>query len=438
MLKKIIYCFSGIYLLLLSSFVGKAQDALSLEQAIEIGLKNNFDIQIANKNRDIAGINNHWGNAGRFPTISFNASGSASPTYRSSSDDMTNYNASSSVNLEWVLFDGFRVNITKQKLQDLDNLSGGQAAVVVEDAIRKIISAWYLALIEQEKTDVQQDMMKLSKDRYDQSQRLTEIGSSTKYDLLQAQNAWLEDQGNYLSQKVNAKNARRNLYYVMGSDASKVSWQIVGDLKAKDKDFVMSDLVDKMYRDNNNLKNQYINQKLMVDEQGLAKANMFPKISFNAAVTEAYSKVDPPIPTGSQGWSTSPSVSLKLSYNLFNGGNRKRAIQIANINKDISDLKIDDMKISLSNQLSQYYDLYEVNKELLKLASEQVKASKLNLDISKQKFRSGAINSFNFRDVQVMYLNAQTAHLNALYKLQLSYVDLVTITGGVIAEYSSK
>lgn len=433
----------SIYILIVLSFVafvpqkGICQDLLTLGKALEIGLKNNFDIQIAKKNNQIAEMNNSWGNAGRYPTINFLASGGISPVYQSD-DHITNYSASSSVMMDWVLFDGFRVNITKGKLQNLKSLSDGQEIVVIEVAIRKIISAWYLARITEEKAMVQKEMMELSKDRYDQAKKLVELGSSTQYELIQAQNAWLEDKGNYLNQRVSARNAKRNLCYVMGEEMNKTSWSVSGELTASDNHFVMSDLVDKMMRDNSNLKNQYISQKLKVDDVKLSKSKMFPTLSLSAGVTGKYRESDPESLMTPSGYTTTPSVSLKLSYNLFNGGNRKRAIRVAQINKEISDLKIDDMRISLSNQLGQYFDMYEVNKELLSLSQQQVKASKLNLDISKQKFRSGAINSFNFRDVQVMYLNAVTSNLNALYKLQLSYVDLVTITGGIIAEYSSK
>ena len=44
-----------------------AQEPLSLEMAIQRGLKNNFDIQIQNSLVDIAKNNNNSGQAGRFP-----------------------------------------------------------------------------------------------------------------------------------------------------------------------------------------------------------------------------------------------------------------------------------------------------------------------------------------------------------------------------------
>jgi outer membrane protein len=50
-----------------------AQDSLSIERAILIGLENNFQIQISNKEAAIAANNNSWGQAGAYPSINLNA-----------------------------------------------------------------------------------------------------------------------------------------------------------------------------------------------------------------------------------------------------------------------------------------------------------------------------------------------------------------------------
>jgi len=64
------------YIFLLVLFVAalgtKAQESLTLSEAIQIGLSNHFGIQIERLNQEIARNNNTWGEAGRFPTVNFN------------------------------------------------------------------------------------------------------------------------------------------------------------------------------------------------------------------------------------------------------------------------------------------------------------------------------------------------------------------------------
>ena len=67
-MKKII-----IILFLTSPFILFSQENLSLENAIKIGLKQNFDIQLSEKNLEISKVRNNLANAGGLPTINISA-----------------------------------------------------------------------------------------------------------------------------------------------------------------------------------------------------------------------------------------------------------------------------------------------------------------------------------------------------------------------------
>ncbi len=64
-----------------------------------------------------------------------------------------------------------------------------------------------------------------------------------------------------------------------------------------------------------------------------------------------------------------------------------------------------------------------------------MKAAKLNLQISQEKFESGAINSFNFRDVQTFYLRASQAELEAIYYFIDAHTSMLRMTGVIVQEY---
>jgi len=49
-----------------------------------------------------------------------------------------------------------------------------------------------------------------------------------------------------------------------------------------------------------------------------------------------------------------------------------------------------------------------------------------------EKYRSGVINSFNFRDVQLIYLSAALRRLQSIYNLIDSKTQLTRITGGFL------
>ena len=57
------------YLLFLAPSIILSQEKLSLEDALKIGLKQNFEIQLAKKNLEINKLNNNYANAGALPSI---------------------------------------------------------------------------------------------------------------------------------------------------------------------------------------------------------------------------------------------------------------------------------------------------------------------------------------------------------------------------------
>lgn len=66
--KKVI-----IFLITIIPFLSFSQEILSLENAIKVGLKKNFDIQLSKKNKEISQLNNNLGNSGSLPTINISS-----------------------------------------------------------------------------------------------------------------------------------------------------------------------------------------------------------------------------------------------------------------------------------------------------------------------------------------------------------------------------
>ena len=250
-----------------------------------------------------------------------------------------------------------------------------------------------------------------------------------------AKTSWLEDKSTYLEQKVTFENAIRTLNYVLGLEDN-TQWELTSEIKSDLPDYALSDLSSKLLSNNTTLKNQYINQSLLAKETALAKSDYYPSLSMSGGLSHTnqnlyYKNTTPDSKSNYSG----VSLGLNLSYTIFNGGQRKRSIQIARIEEESGLVQIDQMKHSLQNELLQLFSTYEVQKELVVLAGEQEEAAKLNMEMAEEKLKNGAIDSFDFRDIQINYLNAAIKKLNAFFNVIESQVDLTRITGGIIDEY---
>ncbi len=424
-LKYIISAF-----ILFISFQLTAQDLeLSLSGAIEKALESNYGIIVSKSDIEIAEINNSWGTAGRYPTIGFDVTSSNSEELI---DNTTTNRISGGVGINWTIFNGFKVNITKDKLEKLEEIAKGGAGVTIENTIQDVVMAYYNILLQEERLEVLHDVMLLSKDRYDYEQTKLEIGSSVTYNVLLAKNIFLDDKASFLNQEVVVRNAVRNLNFLLGEQPA-VSWNFTDDFSSDTVEFILGDLMDKMMVNNQTLKNQYANLLLQQDEIKYQKGSYYPRVSLSAGIDNSYTWIN----SGSVETYTealTPYGNVTLSYDIYNGGNRKSAIEIAKINEQITQIETEEIKHSLTNQLYNEYETYNLRKVLLNVANESLEAAELNLQIAEEKFKTGAINSFNYRDIQLNYLNSAINQLQSVYNLIYSNTSLTRLTGGFLEQ----
>ncbi len=420
-------------LLTILAFVGKTQEPLTLTDAISKALENNYGITIVRQNQQIAEIQNNWGTAGRYPYINLSA-GNDNSYNINDAENFGNNRFSLGASLNWTLFDGFIVKINKQRFEELEELSKNNTAVMVEGTIQSVILAYYNVLLQKAKLKNWEDIMTLSQDRFNLAEDRKLYGTFVTYDVLQAQNAYLTDRSGYLMQEVTYKNSIRDLGFLLAEN-NPSNYVLVDSFKAVHVEYQLADLQAQMIENNKTLQNQYVNQRLLENAVAAAKSSFYPTLDFRGGVTGNANRWN--YEERGESWNNSANFygNFTLSYNLFSGGNRKRAVDIAQIDESIGTVEIEEVTHELNNRLANLYEFYLVRKELLDLAKENLEASQLNLQLSKERFDAGAINSFNYRDVQISYISIAQRELEAIYNFIISQTELLRLTGTIIQEY---
>lgn len=401
-------------------------ESLTMSAAIEKTLEYNYGIRISRSDVQISEINNNWGTAGRYPNIGFDASSNNSYNITDATSANRLY---AGIGLNWTIFDGFSVNITKDKLEGLEELSQGRLGVVVESTIEDVIMAYYNVLLQRENLDVVETVMKLSKDRYDYETARHELGGTVTYNVLLAKNVYLNDKALFMTQEVRVRNSVRDLNFLMGADPA-IMWDFSDPFEPDTTGYVLGDLTGKMLSNNQTLSNQYTNLQLKKKDYSLSKSALYPSLSLAAGLDENIGDVQFLGNTDA----LSTYGNLRLSWDIYSGGNRKRAMEVARINEEIASVEIDQMEHALMNELLNLFDFYSIRIALLEVADESLEASELNMSIADEKFRSGAINSFQYRDIQLIYLNSALQRLQAIYNLIGSRTSLTRLTGGFLME----
>jgi len=417
--------------------LGQEAREMSLQDALDSALQNNYGIIVQQINTEISAEQNNWGSAGALPTVSFVGTGSENWGFNDLDNNQSS-NYSGTVNLNWTVFRGFSARITKEKLEELENLSEGSLNVIVENTLVSVMSYYYQALLNQEYILIGQELVGLSEDRYRYEEEKANLGASTTYNLLQAQNAWLEDQSSLLSAESNYRSAIRQLNYLMGTDLDN-EYILTEDFAADSGSYDLAILEERMMGNNFTLQNQYLNLKVAELDVRQAKSSYYPTLSVGTSGGYSSSNTEYDVYTDMNsslsGWST--GVSASLSYTIYNGGVRKQALQVARMSEEISEVQTRDLEQEMRMTLRQELDLYEVRQKQLDLAHENLAAAELNLELSSERYQNGTINSFNYRDVQQIYMNAAVVYQNAIFNVIVSHNSILRLTGGIIDEFST-
>ncbi|MEQ9378491.1 MAG: TolC family protein [Imperialibacter sp.] len=453
-MKKILLTF-GMALVILNSYAQTEEPKiteLSLSEAIATGLDNNFSIKIEKQNIDIATRNNSWGQAGLYPSLTFNLSQGLGRSEIGENPSAFAYGAFQSRNLQpslalsWGLFNGFNVRITKERLELLQQQSVGNATVVVETSIQGMVEAYYTVRLQEEQLRIFERSLLLSKDKYNYSKLKGELGSAVTFDILQDKSAYLTDSSNYVTQLFNVQSAKRNLNLLLGIDVE-TTYELTDSLTVEVQQFTLDELYARMVANNSNLKNQYINQEIFKRDIGIATAAMYPSVSLSLGAnknfqvqntTQATFRSGEPGRAGIESVNTNYNANFTLSFTIFNGGRIRRQIENARVNEQIAAIRVDELKQSLKNSLINTLEFYRLRARLYQIAIENRQTAEFNLTLGEDRYRNGTISSFDFRDLQLNYLRSALSELQTKYNLVESEVELMRLTGGILEEYETE
>lgn len=416
--------------------IGQGQTLLSLSDAIKIALERNFQIRIAKDQNSIAKNNNNWGEAGRYPSIDIRVTQNNSILDQSNNptafikDKIFSSSIAGDASLTWLLFNGFKIKYTKERLALLQAQSEGNALVIVENTLHSVILAYYNAVLQKEKLDVFKRVTKLSKDKYDYYQKRKDFGTSSTFELLQFKNAYLTDSTNYLLQELNYRNAQRNLNLILSVEVE-TRYELSDFLNPIAENYNLDTLKSEMLNNNYNILNQFINLELQRANTGFAKGSMYPTVSFQTGASNQLSYFQTS-QFSSDGSNLNYYANFTINFNLFNGGKTKRAIQNAKINERIAETSLQEKVYTLTSQLVTAYELYLTRVVILNLADESYRSAEYNLKLSAERYEKGTITSFDFRNIQLQFLNAAMTRLDAANSLISVHTDLQRLTGKMV------
>lgn len=425
--------------------VSFGQKELSATEAVFTALENNYQILISEKQVDIAKKNNKWSEAGLFPTVDLviaqnNAiQDNTNNPFTFTPGIILSQSINPSLALNWNIFSGFRVKVSKQRLEQLEEQSANNATAVIENTIQDVLKAYYTAQLQKDRMILFSDVMAISRKRFKYYELKEKYSSSNSLESLQFRNQYLTDSTNYLMQDMSYQNSMRNLILLMNDSTLTTNDLILTDqIDIAVGDVNFNDAEEEMFANNQNLKNQYIALELQHTQTSLQRSFLYPTLSFQAGVQPGWSKIrnlnDSNFEVQTENLSYYGNFNLR--YTLFNNWKNKRAVEVSKIQAEIAELNVDNMKQTLSNTLQNLIDLYAVRSQLASISQENIIYSEKAYKLAEERFNLGTINSIDLANFQSIYQNTMIQHYENLFNRMDTYLEIYKMSGKIGLEYT--
>lgn len=416
-----------------------AQEVININDAIRIGLENNYDLKIVRNEQQISDNNNTIGNAGYLPTLGvssgYNIRNNSSDNIPAVGGERTDVNTTgtqsldASVNLNWTIFDGFKVQTNHKRLKELQSMGELNTRLSIENFIADI-SAEYYNLVQQtqylknlkQAVDLSRERLRIVEARY-------QIGSFSRLDLQQAKVDFNTDSSQLIQQYEVLHSSRIRLNELMGSHDIETLVSAADSTINVNRLLHKSILFDEMMQNNTLLLLSEKNKTLSELELKSLQSQNYPYLRLNGSYGFTHYNYSNSNLDQQRNWG--PSAGVTLGFNIFDGFNRKREQKNARIRINNQELIVDRQKLYLQSDFANMWVAYQNNIQLANLEKESLENAKLNYEIAMERYLLGDLSGILLREAQVSLLNAEQRLISAKYRTKMFEISLMQISGRI-------
>ncbi|MDX1767810.1 MAG: TolC family protein [Arenibacter troitsensis] len=413
------------------------QEILTVEEAVQIALENNYQIKIAANELQIDEVSVSVGNAGMLPQVALgladnnsiqNLSQTRSDGTKVERDNARNNSLNYGIALDWTLFDGLKMFADYEQLKETQKLGEAQLKQVVLNKVGEVMITYFDLVQQKQQLTALDSTIIISEQRVDLAYNRFTIGKASKLEVLNAQVDLNTDKTLMQRQKELYVNTKVQLNEYLARDL-KIDFEVVPEIFV-DQALQLTELETLVGKENPSLQAEQINKKISELELKQTRALRYPTIfastGYNFGRTE--SSLGFTTNSNSRGW----NYGFGASLNVFDGFNQNRNEKIAKIQIENSEVAIAQRTQELMSLLNTTYQTYLTNISLIELEGKNEAIAQENMEITVEKYKIGIIPTIEFRTAQLNYINAKVRHSNAKFQAKLSEIILKQLAGNLV------
>ncbi len=434
--------FVAIIFLTLALFTNaKAQQYLSVEEAVAAALKNNYDIQLLRNDSAVYALNNSYATAAFLPRLNASAAtlSNNNNTKQKLSDgsergqnNLRSNNINANLNLNWTVFDGFKMFATRDKLAEFVRLGELSIKNQVVRSVADVIITYYNIVRQKQQLAAIGEQMALNDERVLQAEKKISVGLGAKPELLQAKLDLNAQRAAQLTQLNLIEQLKEQLNQLVNFKAG-TTYEVADSIPIN-TGLIAEEIFTTAERNNFELLLAKQNIKIANLTLKERKAERFPIIGVNAAYNFSKTNNQAVVNT------FTPLFNRNLGFNyglnatipIFNGFNVRRAIREAKYDIEYQQLLFDYQFSRVNTAISSAYKNYELQKKTLALEEENILLAKENVYISVERLRLGVSTSLEVRETQRSLEEAYNRLIAARYNTKVAETELLRLRGDIV------
>jgi outer membrane protein TolC len=426
-----------LLLLALCSLHAAAQNLLTIDEALRIGLGKNYLVLIDSNVMRATGIRNSPGAAGFLPRLDLEAGATYSgqninQEFSSGTEidkkNVSNQSQTAGAYLTWTLFDGMNRFATAKFLKLQEEQAGTVSKDRVQQLMASIINAYYAVVQRKQWIRLLDSSIVFYDVALNTARNLQLNGKGTRQQVLQAQIDRNAAQAEYILQKNNLMVDKTNLNQLLQRNP--------------ETDFDVQDTIplleavavdtSEIYLRSSNPSLIAANREVDIQTTMLQQSRSlyFPRLDLDAgyAFNNSSSSGSFFLKNQNVGW----NAGLTLSWNLFNGNQSREQVQIARIGLDNARLSYRQLLSETQTAISTANRNYLTAKEEMRLLRENLLLAYENLQLATEQYKLFAITQIDLQRAHKSFDDAGLAYLLATYRVKQFETNLLSLTGRLV------
>jgi len=414
-----------------------AQTQMSLPDAIQIALNNNFNIQINKHQLKIAQNLVHPGKAGMLPHIevdgSYSKSGANTQQEFLNGTSVDKKNALSdqfagAISLEWTLFDGWGMYARYDRLKQLQSMEEKKLQMTIQQLVFDVSKQYAEISKEQYLLEFDKQLLASTDTQYTIVLKSFQVGIGRKADVLLSQLELNRIRKQILLRQNQLNSLKLHFNEQLGQT-------LTTDFEL-DFDSYLYHLPDSLYEpekillSNLELKWLEAEQAMLLAQSKEIKSSRYPSLLLHSGYT--YNKTENQagflLYNLNHGW----NASLGIHWTLYAGNQLNIEWSNAKLALLQSKLRIESTKLEQERISKQAFDEYTFQKELVAMEATNSLIAKEHFTLIQNNYFLGSALYFELREAQILYESSLRNLAEYKYQMHLAAMEYLKVSGKLL------